>query len=208
MNVSDSLWTLVSVFCKFISLERATEMLTLYIRLQPNGLKVLSLIPGLLESFEGGKVDSFISYSTLTGDDGLLGSNDVPSTFPKAYGNSMLGVRRTTLHAGLVATCEKYGVEIKWDHHCTGFDQKDDSVTATFANGETATGSFIIGCDGLHSVVRVGLFGKETASYTGLTQVSCHMFLPLRSFIRLVGGRCLLNPRKSLQATCYGQLLR
>lgn len=133
---------------------------------------MLSLIPGLLESFEGGKVDSLISYSTLPEDESLLGRNDVPSTFPALYGNSMLGVRRTALHAGLIATCEKYGVEVKWDHQCTGFEQHEDSVTATFANGETATGSFVIGCDGLHSAIRIGLFGKETASYTGLTQVS------------------------------------
>ncbi|KZV77422.1 FAD/NAD(P)-binding domain-containing protein [Peniophora sp. CONT] len=138
--------------------------------LQPNGLKVLSFIPGLLESIDGGKVESLISYSTLPEDEGLLGRNDVPTTFSEKYGSPMMGVRRTTLHASLVAACEKHGVEVKWDHQCTAFEQHEDSVTATFANGETAAGSFLIGCDGLHSVIRIGLFGKETASYTGLTQ--------------------------------------
>ncbi|VDB86562.1 unnamed protein product [Peniophora sp. CBMAI 1063] len=138
--------------------------------LQPNGLKILSLIPGLLKSFDGGTVDSLISHSTLPEDEGLLGRNDVPSVFSEQYGNPMLGVRRTTLHAGLIAACEKYGVDVKWDHQCTGFEQHEHSVTVAFANGKTATGSFVVGCDGLHSAVRVGLFGKETASYTGLTQ--------------------------------------
>lgn len=119
-------------------------------------------------------MESFISYSTLPGDEGLLGRtrNNVLSAFPEQFGNPMLGVRRTILHAGLIAACEKYGVEIKWDHHCTGFEQEKTSVTATFANGEIVTGSFLIGCDGLHSIIRIGLFGRETASYTGLTQVS------------------------------------
>jgi len=138
--------------------------------LQPNGLKVLSLIPGLLDSIKGRPLERMASYSTHVEDPGLLGENANPARILEKYGLNLVGVRRTTLHAALIASCSSHGIEIKWGHSCTAFSQDEQSATATFSNGTSATGSFLVGCDGLHSVVRGGLFGKETASFTGLTQ--------------------------------------
>src|ERR1700754_2740128 len=47
------------------------------------------------------------------------------------------------------------------------FDQDDDGVTLTFADGSTATGGILIGADGIHSTVRGQMFGKELPRYTG-----------------------------------------
>lgn len=47
------------------------------------------------------------------------------------------------------------------------FDQDDDSVTITLADGSTATGDILIGADGIHSTVRGQMFGKELPRYTG-----------------------------------------
>ena len=47
------------------------------------------------------------------------------------------------------------------------FDQDDDSVTITMADGSTATGDILIGADGVHSTVRGQMFGKELPRYTG-----------------------------------------
>jgi salicylate hydroxylase len=47
------------------------------------------------------------------------------------------------------------------------FDQDDDSVTITLADGSTATGDILIGADGIHSTVRGQLFGNELPRYTG-----------------------------------------
>jgi salicylate hydroxylase len=47
------------------------------------------------------------------------------------------------------------------------FDQDDDRVTLTFADGSTATGEVLIGADGIHSTVRGQMFGKELPRYTG-----------------------------------------
>jgi salicylate hydroxylase len=47
------------------------------------------------------------------------------------------------------------------------FDQDDDGVTITLADGSTATGDVLIGADGIHSTVRGQMFGKELPRYTG-----------------------------------------
>jgi salicylate hydroxylase len=141
-------------------------------RLQANGLKVLSLIPGLVDTIKGRDLEAFEAYSTLPGHESKLGESTSPVAIREKLGFSFRGVRRTTLHASLTDECKKQGVEVRWGYECTSFEQGEDSVSVKFANGETETGSFIVGCDGLHSVVRIGLFGKETASFTGLTQVS------------------------------------
>lgn len=51
-------------------------------------------------------------------------------------------------------------------------EQTDTTVRVTFENGVSDFGSFVVGCDGLHSSTRKELFGEAKASYTGLTQVS------------------------------------
>jgi salicylate hydroxylase len=47
------------------------------------------------------------------------------------------------------------------------FDQDEDSVTVTLADGSTATGGVLIGADGIHSIVRGQMFGAELPRYTG-----------------------------------------
>ncbi|KAI0321463.1 hypothetical protein OF83DRAFT_1051187 [Amylostereum chailletii] len=138
--------------------------------LQPNGLKVLSSIPGFVEAVTCKEIARLRSYSTLDEDPGLLGESLVPSTLRSQYGSGMVGVRRTALHSTIVQFLEKHGVEIRWGHQLASVEQGEDSVTAVFEHGEKATASFLVGCDGLHSATRVALFGKESAIFTGLTQ--------------------------------------
>jgi salicylate hydroxylase len=47
------------------------------------------------------------------------------------------------------------------------FDQDDDGVTISLADGSTATGGILIGADGIHSTVRGQMFGTELPRYTG-----------------------------------------
>jgi salicylate hydroxylase len=47
------------------------------------------------------------------------------------------------------------------------FDQDDDGVKVTLADGSTATGDILVGADGIHSTVRGQMFGKELPRYTG-----------------------------------------
>jgi salicylate hydroxylase len=133
--------------------------------LQPNGLSVLAKIPGLLDNLESAKVERFDEYSVVPEDKGLLASKPVGPEL------NYRGVRRTVFHKALVDAAERHGVEIKWGHKLVYLEQAEDTVTVTFENGAKDTGSFVIGCDGLHSNTRICLFGEEKADFTGLCQV-------------------------------------
>ena len=65
----------------------------------------------------------------------------------------------------------------------------DRGVNAIFASGFTDTGSFLVGCDGLHGV-RAVLFGEDPITFLGFTQVryarSDGNLVMTRTFIRVV----------------------
>jgi salicylate hydroxylase/6-hydroxynicotinate 3-monooxygenase len=57
---------------------------------------------------------------------------------------------------------------INLDHKLDGVEQAvDGTVRITFTNGETATADAVIGADGVHSVVREFMLGKEQPRFTG-----------------------------------------
>lgn len=139
--------------------------------LQPGGLRVLSLIPGLIEQIPGQSPDRMIHCSSLDGKEDILVDDDIsPDTMRERFGFPLIGVRRTEFQRLLIDTAEKHGIEIKWGHQAIEFEQSEDAVEVTFANGTKDTASFIVGCDGLHSNTRIALFGKEKANFTGLVQ--------------------------------------
>lgn len=140
--------------------------------MQVNGLRVLSLIPGLVDKIPGKRIHSIIQYSTCPDDSGLLSETDIPGTYIyEKYGFGIVGVERAAFHKTLIETAEEHGVEIKWGHSLVSLEQGEDDVRVTFANGHTDTASFVVGCDGLHSNTRKSLFGEEKADFTGLVQV-------------------------------------
>lgn len=59
--------------------------------------------------------------------------------------------------------------QIQWNKACTGAEQHDRRVTASFSDGSSVTGSAIIFADGIHSVARQKIFGLKDAQYAGRT---------------------------------------
>ncbi len=113
-----------------------------------------------------------MQYSALPADERELVRLRTPQKALTGYAVS--GVRRPVLLHALVDEAQARGVPVVFGHQLVGFEQHADSegVTVRFANGRTDTGSFVVGCDGLHSDTRKTLFGEEAVSFTGLTQVS------------------------------------
>jgi len=52
---------------------------------------------------------------------------------------------------------------------CTGFHVEGEGVRVTFANGQQVRGGYLIGADGLHSVVRQRLLPEVRPTYSGRT---------------------------------------
>ncbi|KAI0949744.1 hypothetical protein AcW1_009265 [Taiwanofungus camphoratus] len=138
--------------------------------LQPNGLRVLSLIPGLVEKIVGKELESIRQCSIVPEDEGVLADSDAIPRISDDLGSCILATRRLLFNRTLVDTAESLGMKIVWGHQLVALKQADGSVEVAFANGATDTASFVVGCDGLHSNTRTCLLGQEQADFTGLTQ--------------------------------------
>ena len=58
-------------------------------------------------------------------------------------------------------------LELGW--HCLGFDQDETGVKLKFKDRQPVKGRFVIGCDGIHSVIRRQLYpGEGEPHYTGV----------------------------------------
>ena len=124
-----------------------------------------------MDSIEGCDLENFVFYSVLPEDKGLLAQSDIPKKLKERYGVGIRGVSRSRFHRTLIDQAEKLGIPIKWGHKVIKVEDVGDSVKVTFEGGGTETVSFVVGCDGLHSNVRICLFGAEEAAFTGLVQV-------------------------------------
>ncbi|KAJ6542084.1 FAD/NAD(P)-binding domain-containing protein [Mycena vulgaris] len=142
----------------------------LSLMLQLNGLRVLSLIPGLLEQLPGMAIDEAALYSVVPSDERVLGQSTFPAELRREHGHGMVGVQRPKFLTLLADTALAQGIAVHFERQVVGIEQAPGSATVCLNTGETDTASFVVGCDGLHSNVRVSLFGKEDATFTGLTQ--------------------------------------
>lgn len=151
-------------------------------RLQPNGLRLLSEIPDFVQHIPGQPIATLTSFSTLDASPGLLHTSCLPSLLPKLlntdHGLGMFAVSRSKFHAYILERAEAAGVEVHWGKRVVGVVQLDGTgkdavgkVRVNFEDGTSDEASWVIGCDGLHSGVRIALFGKEAADYTGVSQV-------------------------------------
>ena len=79
-------------------------------------------------------------------------------------------------------------IQLKLNSRIVSIEQIDDSVRV-LVNGETHTGSALIGADGIHSKVRESLFGAESPTFTG--NVAWRALVPTSSL-----PANLIQPRK------------
>ncbi|RKK98431.1 hypothetical protein BFJ71_g6784 [Fusarium oxysporum] len=82
-----------------------------------------------------------------------LSTGELKASVPKAPEAERVRVTRQGLRV-LLAT----GIDIEWSKAVTGVVSTDNSVTASFEDGSSVTGSLLVACDGSHSRVRRLLF--------------------------------------------------
>jgi 6-hydroxynicotinate 3-monooxygenase len=82
------------------------------------------------------------------------------------YGAPYLLAHRGDLHAALASVVPES--DLRLDHRLVALEQRGDGgVRLRFANGASAKTDAVIGADGVHSLVKDILFGKETLNFTG-----------------------------------------
>lgn len=110
-----------------------------------------SQMSGGLRSWRGGILTGALPSNTELTFDGPL----------------VIVVHRAELHAALLQSLNNDSIRLGYE--CTEFEQTSEGVTARFANGSEERGDFLIGADGINSVVRAQLFGKSKPRYSGYT---------------------------------------
>jgi salicylate hydroxylase len=97
----------------------------------------------------------------------LISYNPLGQAALETYGAPYYHIHRADLSRILAeAAAAEPRISLRARARVSGFEQNDDAVTVQTEAG-TFTGAALIGADGIHSVVRDGLFGPESPTFTG-----------------------------------------
>jgi salicylate hydroxylase len=135
--------------------------------ISPNATHALEYVGlGPFMDAKGDKPESGAGLHYKTGEVLYLTQRD--GSFKQRYGAEYYQIHRADLHDALAAKVrERDPGAIHTGRAFVSLTQSKDRVTARFANGATASGDVLIGCDGVRSVVRGQLFGAEAPKFTG-----------------------------------------
>ena len=86
----------------------------------------------------------------------------------KTYGVPLYHMHRADLHGALLARlCDLQPAAVRVGAAVARIEQRSGGIDATLANGESVSGDWLVGADGIHSVVRTALFGHDAPHFTG-----------------------------------------
>lgn len=158
--------------------EAAPEMVEIGagISLSPNAalaMKFLGLKSVLTEFADCPKKTGYFHYKT--GD--AIFRADFGVGFQEKYGEKYYQLHRADLQLGMVSAVNALDPSaIVLDHMTTGINQNGEGVEIEFASGKKAKADFVIGCDGLRSVVRNAVVDPTEPRWTG--QVAYRAIVP------------------------------
>ncbi|KAI9026801.1 hypothetical protein DFJ74DRAFT_661892 [Hyaloraphidium curvatum] len=140
------------------------------LNLAPNGLRLVRDLGLLDELAAAGTPTSDYVISKI---DGRRITSWTAEPWQKAYGMIPIGIRRSRMHELFIRAAERDGVPVHTGKKLKDIQQGGGSspVVATFEDGTTAEADLMVGCDGLHSQTRALLWGKEPATYTGVSSL-------------------------------------
>ena len=163
-----------------------------WITFQANGMDALRAIDaaGLVEKL-GYDVETI---SFINGKGRTLGR--IPLAAPRADGQLSQMMRRADLYAAMAELAREHGAQVHYGKELDGAVTADGGVEARFADGTTARGDLLIGCDGIHSRVRMFIDPSAPAPrYVPVLNVGGYIpgftvDVPPREFRMQFGTRC------------------
>jgi len=81
------------------------------------------------------------------------------------YGAPYYSFHRADLLDALAGGLDQRSIHL--DHHLTALKEGSDRVVLSFANGARIDAEYVIGADGVRSVIRQALYGDDNPTYTG-----------------------------------------
>jgi 2-polyprenyl-6-methoxyphenol hydroxylase-like FAD-dependent oxidoreductase len=121
------------------------------LQIAPNGMRVLAELGVADEMIAAGSVSESFDFCSQSGR--KIGS--IHRNMAQRFGQPAVNMRRSTLLEAIVnkAWCEN--VELRFEKRLARIeDRADQPVVAHFTDGSSAEGDFVIGADGVHSIVR------------------------------------------------------
>ncbi|MEU1737441.1 FAD-dependent monooxygenase [Streptosporangium sp. NPDC020145] len=132
------------------------------LQLAPNCTRILDRYGLLEEAASLGVLPEAMVMKDAVDDDDLtrLDLRDLE----RRYGYPYLVIHRSDLHGILLRACERAGVELLTDSHCTSYENVAGGARVRFADGGADEAEVVIAADGLHSVARELLVKDEPVS--------------------------------------------
>ena len=159
------------------------------ISLTPKGLYPLKYLD--VEA-PGCRVDAIKLFSLTTGQK-LAETPYGPSVGPAKRGS------RAALREALLAAVEKAGMQVFYGSKFASIteNEEDDKVTATFAKGNFANASFILGCDGIHSAVRTAYIEPDRVPEHNAV-AAAYSFIPTSEITQPIefGSTCIISGQR------------
>ncbi|KAF3384116.1 hypothetical protein DPV78_012837 [Talaromyces pinophilus] len=135
-----------------------------------NGLRLLHRL-GLWDALRArGAETSTLSVHALKGQ--VIGEMDMTSWSREKTGFGYLRIRRVDLMEVLHEAARKANIPIHFGKHLTGITEDNQGIAVTFADGTSDNADFLLGCDGIHSMVRkLYVDPSITPEYSGISNV-------------------------------------
>jgi salicylate hydroxylase len=124
-------------------------------------------------------VQAYENTQDLACDGTLLSKSTISSLLIEKYGQPMVGMLRSYLNSSLKNALYSAGIPLESEFKVSEIVEDENQVTVTAEDGRKESGSFVIGCDGLNSILRATLLKShclplEPVDFTGIVQVRTH----------------------------------